>query len=63
MRKIWNVIGKGSIFAALSQNGEATGRRWREKFIEGIEEASVVQEKKRERSQFGQVTLRRYNKE
>ena len=33
------------------------------KFIEGIEEASVVQEKKRERSQFGQVTLRRYNKE
>ena len=33
------------------------------KFIEEIEEASVVQEKKRERSQFGQVTLRRYNKE
>ena len=33
------------------------------KFIEGIEEASVVQENKRERSQFGQVTLRRYNKE
>ena len=25
LRKIWNVIGKGSIFAALSQNGEATG--------------------------------------
>lgn len=25
LRKIWIVIEKGSIFAALSQNGEATG--------------------------------------
>lgn len=25
LKKIWNVIEKGSIFAALSQNGEATG--------------------------------------
>lgn len=25
LRNIWNVSGKGSIFAALSQNGEATG--------------------------------------
>ena len=45
------------------KTGRPRGRRWREKFIEEIEEASVVQEKKRERSQFGQVTLRRYNKE
>ena len=43
--KIWNVIEKGSIFAALSQNGEATRPplEREEKFIEGIEEASVVQ--------------------
>ncbi len=25
LKKIWIVSGKGSIFAALSQNGEATG--------------------------------------
>ena len=25
LRKIWIVSGKGSIFAALSKNGEATG--------------------------------------
>jgi len=40
LRKIWIVSGKGSIFAALSQNGEATGpplerevhwRNWRSK--------------------------------
>jgi len=48
-----------STFAKRGGHGAAV----REKFIEGIEEASVVQEKKRERSQFGQVTLRRYNKE
>lgn len=45
LRKIWNVIEKGSIFAALSQNGEATRPplEREEKFIEEIEEASVVQ--------------------
>lgn len=62
----------GKIFGAKRENvltlqpqkrKRGTPRGTFAKFIEGIEEASVVQEKKRERSQFGQVTLRRYNKE
>ena len=56
-------MGKAVSLQHFRKTGRPWGRRWREKFIEGIEEASVVQENKRERSQFSQVTLRRYNKE
>ena len=49
-----------STFAKRGGHGAAVGER---SSLKGIEEASVVQEKKRERSQFGQVTLRGYNKE
>ena len=62
-KNIWSEKGKCINFAtAKEETGHAPGNFF-VKFIEGIEEASVVQEKKRERSQFGQVTLRRYNKE
>lgn len=50
-----------STFAKRGGHGAAV--RERKSSLKEIEEASVVQEKKRERSQFGQVTLRRYNKE
>ena len=48
-----------STFAKRGGPEAAVGER---SSLKEIEEASVVQEKKRERSQFSQVTLRRYKK-
>lgn len=62
-KKIWSGIGKCINFAtAKEETGHALGN-FLPSSLKEIEEASVVQENKRERSQFGQVTLRRYNKE
>ena len=37
-------MGKAVSLQHFRKTGSPWGRRWREKFIEGIEEASVVQE-------------------
>ncbi len=39
-------MGKAVSLQHFRKTGRPRGRRWREKFIEGIEEASVVQERR-----------------